>query len=163
MNHLQPNIRKECWTSEEEELLVHAHSTFGNRWSAIAKVSKLSCLFVCVCVCVCCYLEDFSSLLHLPHHWSPISNCVCVCVCLSLSLSLSDCTPTTILFLTQNHLLCFTLSHHTHTHTHTLSLSLSVSLCLCVSLNKQLKFFTLLKVIHKISFFALVAAAVSLS
>ncbi|CAM6027339.1 unnamed protein product [Sphagnum balticum] len=38
VNHLQPNIRKECWTSEEEELLVHAHSTFGNRWSAIAKM-----------------------------------------------------------------------------------------------------------------------------
>lgn len=38
MNHLQPDIRKEGWTTEEEELLVHAHSTFGNRWSAIAKV-----------------------------------------------------------------------------------------------------------------------------
>ncbi|CAM6112376.1 unnamed protein product [Calypogeia fissa] len=38
VNHLQPNIRKECWTVEEEELLVHAHSTFGNRWSAIAKM-----------------------------------------------------------------------------------------------------------------------------
>jgi hypothetical protein len=50
VNHLQPNIRKECWTSEEEELLVHAHSTFGNRWSAIAKVSKLLCVYVCVCV-----------------------------------------------------------------------------------------------------------------
>jgi len=39
VNHLQPDIRKEVWTTEEEELLVHAHSTFGNRWSAIAKVS----------------------------------------------------------------------------------------------------------------------------
>lgn len=38
MNHLHPDIRKEGWTTEEEELLVHAHSTFGNRWSAIAKV-----------------------------------------------------------------------------------------------------------------------------
>ncbi|KAG0566451.1 hypothetical protein KC19_7G065000 [Ceratodon purpureus] len=38
VNHLQPDIRKEGWTTEEEELLVHAHSTFGNRWSAIAKM-----------------------------------------------------------------------------------------------------------------------------
>ena len=44
MNHLQPDIRKEGWTTEEEELLVHAHSTFGNRWSAIAKVCLLALL-----------------------------------------------------------------------------------------------------------------------
>ncbi|EFJ15461.1 hypothetical protein SELMODRAFT_118412 [Selaginella moellendorffii] len=38
VNHLQPDIRKEGWTKEEEELLVQAHSYFGNKWSAIAKM-----------------------------------------------------------------------------------------------------------------------------
>jgi len=114
VNHLQPNIRKECWTSEEEELLVHAHSTFGNRWSAIAKVSKLSCVFVCVCVCVCCYLEDFSSLLH-PTTGHPFHLCVCVCVCVSLSLSLSQIAPHPPYYSSHKITFSASLSHITHT------------------------------------------------
>ncbi|BBN04987.1 protein MpR2R3-MYB15 [Marchantia polymorpha subsp. ruderalis] len=38
VNHLQPNIKKEDWTHEEEQLLVRAHAAFGNKWSVIAKM-----------------------------------------------------------------------------------------------------------------------------
>jgi hypothetical protein len=37
-NQLDPNIRKEAWTKEEEDLLLKAHAQYGNRWAEIAKV-----------------------------------------------------------------------------------------------------------------------------
>ena len=37
-NHLNPDIRKEPWTAEEEETLLRAHATYGNRWAEIAKL-----------------------------------------------------------------------------------------------------------------------------
>lgn len=37
-NHLNPNIRKDSWTVEEEWLLFLYHLQIGNRWAEIAKV-----------------------------------------------------------------------------------------------------------------------------
>ncbi|CAN8062460.1 unnamed protein product [Agarophyton chilense] len=37
LNHLNPNIKKGAWTSDEDEKLVSLHKTIGNRWSEIAK------------------------------------------------------------------------------------------------------------------------------
>lgn len=39
-NHLNPNIRKDSWTIEEEWLLFLHHLQLGNRWAEIAKVLK---------------------------------------------------------------------------------------------------------------------------
>ena len=35
-NHLNPDIRKEAWTEEEDRIIVEAHAELGNRWAAIA-------------------------------------------------------------------------------------------------------------------------------
>lgn len=37
LNHLNPDIKKGAWTTDEDEMLVDLHSTIGNRWSEIAK------------------------------------------------------------------------------------------------------------------------------
>eukprot|EP00899_Mesostigma_viride_P000762 jgi/Mesvir1/10687/Mv13778-RA.1 len=37
-NHLQPEIKKDTWSPEEEARLVAAHSLYGNRWASISKV-----------------------------------------------------------------------------------------------------------------------------
>ncbi|CAM0883514.1 unnamed protein product [Alopecurus aequalis] len=37
-NHLNPDIRKDAWTTEEEQALINAHRVFGNKWAEIAKV-----------------------------------------------------------------------------------------------------------------------------
>ncbi|XP_060176492.1 transcription factor MYB3R-3-like [Lycium barbarum] len=37
-NHLNPNIKKDAWTLEEELALVNAHRIHGNKWAEIAKV-----------------------------------------------------------------------------------------------------------------------------
>jgi hypothetical protein len=37
-NQLDPHIKKEAWSKEEEDLLLKAHQQFGNRWAEIAKV-----------------------------------------------------------------------------------------------------------------------------
>lgn len=37
-NHLNPEIRKDAWTPEEERALIDAHQVFGNKWAEIAKV-----------------------------------------------------------------------------------------------------------------------------
>uniref|UniRef100_A0A0E0LIK4 Uncharacterized protein n=1 Tax=Oryza punctata TaxID=4537 RepID=A0A0E0LIK4_ORYPU len=36
-NHLHPDIKKDIWTEEEDRMLIKAHQTYGNSWSAIAK------------------------------------------------------------------------------------------------------------------------------
>mmetsp|Transcript_1715 Transcript_1715/g.3388 ORF Transcript_1715/g.3388 Transcript_1715/m.3388 type:complete len:677 (-) Transcript_1715:158-2188(-) len=36
-NHLDPTIRKDPWTEEEEEIMRTAHSQLGNKWSEISK------------------------------------------------------------------------------------------------------------------------------
>ncbi|XP_010464582.1 PREDICTED: myb protein-like isoform X2 [Camelina sativa] len=37
-NHLNPDINKDAWTSEEEVALINAHRIYGNKWAEIAKV-----------------------------------------------------------------------------------------------------------------------------
>ncbi|CAH9060877.1 unnamed protein product [Cuscuta europaea] len=37
-NHLNPNIKKEAWSFEEELALINAHRVHGNKWAEIAKV-----------------------------------------------------------------------------------------------------------------------------
>ena len=32
-NHLNPDIRKDAWTQEEDDVILQAHKTMGNRWS----------------------------------------------------------------------------------------------------------------------------------
>ncbi|GKY97131.1 hypothetical protein MPSEU_000671500 [Mayamaea pseudoterrestris] len=36
-NHLDPNIKKGEWTSEEDQILLAAHGELGNKWAEIAK------------------------------------------------------------------------------------------------------------------------------
>ncbi|XP_016546938.2 LOW QUALITY PROTEIN: transcription factor MYB3R-1 [Capsicum annuum] len=36
-NHLNPEIKKEAWTEEEELTLVRAHQAYGNKWAEISK------------------------------------------------------------------------------------------------------------------------------
>jgi len=37
-NHLNPDIKKDPWTQEEELALMDAHRIHGNKWAEIAKV-----------------------------------------------------------------------------------------------------------------------------
>ncbi|KJE88704.1 myb protein, variant [Capsaspora owczarzaki ATCC 30864] len=36
-NHLNPNIKKDPWSTEEDNLLLELHEQFGNKWAEIAK------------------------------------------------------------------------------------------------------------------------------
>jgi hypothetical protein len=37
-NHLNPDISKEAWKLEEDQIILEAHMTVGNRWAEIAKM-----------------------------------------------------------------------------------------------------------------------------
>lgn len=37
-NHLNPNIKKEAWTKEEDNIVISSHQKIGSRWSEIAKL-----------------------------------------------------------------------------------------------------------------------------
>lgn len=41
-NQLDPNIKKEGWSEEEDRVLLQAHTELGNHWVEISKV--LSCV-----------------------------------------------------------------------------------------------------------------------
>lgn len=36
-NHLNPDIKKNKWTAEEDSKIIEAHKKYGNKWSEIAK------------------------------------------------------------------------------------------------------------------------------
>jgi hypothetical protein len=36
-NHLNPEIKKNKWTTEEDQAIIRLHKEFGNKWSEIAK------------------------------------------------------------------------------------------------------------------------------
>ncbi|KAL2318215.1 hypothetical protein Fmac_032091 [Flemingia macrophylla] len=36
-NHLDPTIKKEAWTQEEELALIHYHQLYGNKWAELSK------------------------------------------------------------------------------------------------------------------------------
>ncbi|WCJ21039.1 myb domain protein 98 [Euphorbia peplus] len=36
-NHLRPDIKKDAWSEEEDEILIETHKEIGNRWAEIAK------------------------------------------------------------------------------------------------------------------------------
>jgi hypothetical protein len=37
-NQLSPAVRKEQWTPEEDNIIVEAHQSLGNKWAAMAKL-----------------------------------------------------------------------------------------------------------------------------
>ncbi|XP_047958007.1 transcription factor MYB105-like [Salvia hispanica] len=37
LNHLKPNIKKDRWSEEEDQILISAHRKLGNRWAEIAR------------------------------------------------------------------------------------------------------------------------------
>lgn len=37
-NHLNPKIKRDAWTIDEELTIIRAHEVHGNKWAEIAKV-----------------------------------------------------------------------------------------------------------------------------
>lgn len=37
-NHLNPDIKKDAWTAEEDKIIVNAHGKLGNKWAEISRI-----------------------------------------------------------------------------------------------------------------------------
>lgn len=37
-NHLNPNVRKDAWTAEEDYVIFECHKNVGNQWAEISKM-----------------------------------------------------------------------------------------------------------------------------
>ena len=43
-NHLNPDIKKDAWTAEEDSIIVHAHMQMGNKWCAALVFQRIALL-----------------------------------------------------------------------------------------------------------------------
>ncbi|GJN17202.1 hypothetical protein PR202_gb04252 [Eleusine coracana subsp. coracana] len=70
-NHLNPDIRKDAWTPEEERALINAHRVYGNKWAEIAKVLPGS--YFCMLVLAVVWIPDLLNLRtdnSIKNHWN---------------------------------------------------------------------------------------------
>lgn len=37
-NHLNPSVRKDAWTAEEDYVIFECHKNVGNQWAEISKM-----------------------------------------------------------------------------------------------------------------------------